>query len=208
MPPMPVTPDDPIAAETLGGRIRRSRTAQNLSIRQLAKEIGCSPSHISQLERNLSEPSISMLTAIASHLGEPIDFMLTDQHDAQELRPHKEPAADMARTVIRRAAHRPKVRIQGGVTSELLLPATEQNADFCEYIYEPAQAAAQGRELLQHTGREYGLVLEGRLHITLKFEDFELDVGDSIAFDSSVPHAFWNPGNVPTRVIWFSSPLL
>ncbi|MET3810925.1 cupin domain-containing protein [Arthrobacter sp. UYEF3] len=201
-------PGDDAETDTLGARIRRIRFAQNLSIRQLAKDIGCSPSHISQIERSLSEPSISMLTAIASRLGRPVDSILTEQAEESERRTEGEAATAMSLAIVQRAARRQKIHIQGGVTSELLLPAVERKADFCEYIYEPAQVATQRQELLQHPGREYGVVLEGRLHMTLKFEDFELEAGDSIAFDSSIPHAFWNPGNVPARVIWFSSPVL
>ncbi len=200
--------DDEAGAESLGTRIRQIRFAQNLTIRQLAKDIGCSPSHISQIERNLSEPSISMLTAIASRLGKSVDSILSNQHEATDPPLNGKTMTSPNLAIVQKASHRQEIHIKGGVTSQLLLPLVEQNADFCEYIYEPAQVEAQRGELLRHPGREYGVVLAGRLHMTLKFNDYELEAGDSIAFDSSIPHAFWNPGSVPARVIWFSSPLL
>lgn len=204
---------DDADSESLGPRIRRRRLAKGLSVRQLAHEIGCSPSHISQIERGISEPSISILTAIVASLGESMDSLLPDSHgvhhvaEATATSPptHARVEADLT---VQRAAERRRIRIQGGVTSELLLPQVERNADFCEYLYEPGHASSQKDELLRHPGREYGIVLEGQLCVTLKFEEFELEVGDSIAFNSSVPHRFWNPGKTPARVIWFSSPIL
>ena len=56
---------------------------------------------------------------------------------------------------------------------------------------------------MQHPGREYGLVLEGRLSVLLGFEPFSLGPGDPIAFDSTQPHRLWNQGDVPVRGIWF-----
>jgi mannose-6-phosphate isomerase-like protein (cupin superfamily) len=53
-------------------------------------------------------------------------------------------------------------------------------------------------------GREYGLVLSGRLRVTIGFdEEHELGPGDSIAFDSTCPHRLENAGDVPVEAIWF-----
>ncbi len=198
---------------TLGHRIRQNRLAAGLSARQLARDIGCSPSHISQVERGISEPSISVLTAIVSRLEVSMDSLLADSQDAPES-PEPADTATSPQGVghpglqVQRSSEREQIRIQGGITSELLLPKTERNADFCEYRYEPGHSSNQEHELLRHPGREYGVVLEGQLCVRLKFEEFKLNVGDSIAFDSSIPHRFWNPGDVSTRAIWFSSPIL
>jgi len=58
---------------------------------------------------------------------------------------------------------------------------------------------------MRHMGREYGLVLSGRLRVTIGFdeEEHELGPGDSIAFESSRPHRLENAGNEPVEAIWF-----
>ena len=52
-------------------------------------------------------------------------------------------------------------------------------------------------------GREYGIVLSGRLGVQLGFEVFELGPEDSIGFDSTQPHRLWNLGDEPVHGIWF-----
>jgi mannose-6-phosphate isomerase-like protein (cupin superfamily) len=57
---------------------------------------------------------------------------------------------------------------------------------------------------MRHMGREYGLVLSGRLRVTIGFdEEHELGPGDSIAFESSRPHRLENAGSEPVEAIWF-----
>jgi mannose-6-phosphate isomerase-like protein (cupin superfamily) len=57
---------------------------------------------------------------------------------------------------------------------------------------------------MRHMGREYGLVLSGRLRVTIGFDDeHELGPGDSIAFESSRPHRLENAGSEPVEAIWF-----
>ena len=64
-------------------------------------------------------------------------------------------------------------------------------------------SSASDEKLMRHPGREYGLVLEGRLGVLLGFDRYSLGPGDSIAFDSTQPHRLWNEGDVPVRGIWF-----
>jgi len=59
----------------------------------------------------------------------------------------------------------------------------------------------EGR-LIRHVGTEYGFMLSGTLEITLGFETYQLNAGDSIAFDSSRPHRLANVGDVPVEAIW------
>ena len=58
---------------------------------------------------------------------------------------------------------------------------------------------------MRHMGREYGVVLAGRLRVTIGFdeEEYELGPGDSIAFESSRPHRLENAGDEPVEAIWF-----
>lgn len=57
--------------------------------------------------------------------------------------------------------------------------------------------------LIQHSGWEYGVVISGELHVQVGLGRAILERGDSIAFDSKLPHRFWNISVHETRCIWF-----
>ncbi len=55
---------------------------------------------------------------------------------------------------------------------------------------------------MTHGGREYGYVMGGTLGVRVGFEEYELEPGGSIAFDSSSPHRLWAIGSEPVHAIW------
>ena len=59
-----------------------------------------------------------------------------------------------------------------------------------------------GVNLSHHEGREFGLILEGELLIELGFESYTLQPGDSIIFESTVPHRLINKSDRPMRAVW------
>jgi transcriptional regulator with XRE-family HTH domain len=63
--------------EMLGGLLRAQRIAADLSLRELADRTKVSNAYLSQLERGLHEPSLSVLRAISSALGVPLGPLLT-----------------------------------------------------------------------------------------------------------------------------------
>src|SRR5215469_3618312 len=60
----------------LGPRLRLVRESRAVSVRELARRIGCSASLISQVERGLSMPSVGVLYSLASELGCSLDYLL------------------------------------------------------------------------------------------------------------------------------------
>ena len=63
--------------EALGALIRAQRTTAGLSLRDLAERTSVSNAYLSQIERGLHEPSISVLDAIAAALDVPLETLLT-----------------------------------------------------------------------------------------------------------------------------------
>jgi transcriptional regulator with XRE-family HTH domain len=63
--------------EMLGALLRAQRIAADLSLRELSERTNVSNAYLSQLERGLHEPSLSVLRAIASALGVPLGPLLT-----------------------------------------------------------------------------------------------------------------------------------
>ena len=85
---------------------------------------------------------------------------------------------------------------------ERLTPGADAMTDFLEVIYSPGGHSTDERQPLRHDVREYGLVLSGTLQANVGFESYELGPGDSIAFDSSVPHEYLNKTGEPVQAVW------
>src|SRR6185437_6511124 len=60
----------------LGPRLREVRSAGGLSVRELARRVGCSASLISQIERGVAVPAVGVLYALAAELGSSLDYLL------------------------------------------------------------------------------------------------------------------------------------
>ena len=60
----------------LGPRLRLVRASRQLSVRELARRVGCSASLISQIERGVSVPSVGVLYSLATELGSSLDYLL------------------------------------------------------------------------------------------------------------------------------------
>ena len=197
----------------LGPRLRRVREDRGLSVRELARRTSCSPSLISQIERGLSAPSVGMLYAIASELRASLDFlfgvaaggdaMLATAHGDGHVRPEGGDGPDSSgHGVVQRVGSRRTIELGSGVRWERLTPGADDRVDFLEVIYEPSGHSTDTRRPLRHDGREYGLIISGSLQASVGFETFELGPGDSIAFDSSLPHQYWNTTGTDTHAIW------
>ena len=195
----------------LGPRLRRVREDRGLSVRELARRISCSPSLISQIERGLSAPSVGILYAIASELRASLDFlfgvtvpgdaMLATAHGDGQVRPEGG-GGPGGHGLVQRAGCRRTIELGSGVRWERLTPGADDRVDFLEVIYEPSGHSTDARRPLRHDGQEYGLIIRGRLQANVGFETFELGPGDSIAFDSSLPHQYWNTTDADTHAIW------
>ena len=86
---------------------------------------------------------------------------------------------------------------------ERLTPEADPEADFLYVVYEVDGSSCQGDRFIRHSGREYGLVLSGALEVTVGFDTYELGPGDSICFDSTVPHCLRTIGSKPVHGVWF-----
>ena len=103
-----------------------------------------------------------------------------------------------------RAAEREVLTLDSGVTWELLGQVPDAHTDFLRITYQPGGSSSSGAGLLmRHSGTEYGHVLSGELVLTLGFDEHHLRAGDSVSFDSTMPHSYRNDGTEPAVGIWF-----
>jgi len=188
----------------LGARLREERDRQGLSLRKLASRLQISPSALSQIETGRSRPSVSTLYAIVSELGISFDelFAVSPEHGSARA-PARHPRIKSGeQQIVQRAEDRPVIALESGVRWERLNPTGERDVDFLEVEYDVGGASSRGGTFVHHAGREYGLVTSGMLKVTVGYEEYELRPGDSICFDSAVPHRLETIGDEPVRAIW------
>ena len=178
-------------AAPIGRRLRELRSSHGLSLRQLAKQIGASPSLLSQIENGKVTPSVDTLYLLAGALSTPVASFFGDR---------AAPVADAAAgSWVVRGQGRQRVSLEHGVTWENLLPHEEPGLRFMEIQYAPG--AHSGKHLLQHPGRDLFVVLEGELTFHVGFAEHRLVAGDSISFANFEPHQLRNDGTVAARAI-------
>ena len=192
---------DPTSLDGIGDRLREERVKSGLSQRELARRLGLSPSLISQLESGQSKPSVGTLYSIVTELGVSLDRVIRGDAFGETAEP--DPARRTDRSPVVHPGERPAIDLDSGVRWEELSAEREEGIDFLHATYEVGGASTPDQSLMRHHGREYGYVMSGILGIQIGFKEFELFSGDSIAFDSTVPHRLFNKGDQPVRAIWF-----
>jgi len=190
----------PEALNGIGGRLRQERVRSGLSQRELARRLGLSASLISQLENGLSKPSVGTLYAIVTELGVSLDHIIRGE-DFSEGQNGTGGRIDTDSPLVHPGQRR-SIDLASGVRWEQLTCGTEEGVDFLHATYEVGGASTPDRSLMRHHGREYGYVMTGTLGIEIGFDEYELNPGDSIGFDSTRPHRLFNKGDVPVHAIW------
>jgi transcriptional regulator with XRE-family HTH domain len=190
----------------VAARLRAHRERVGTSARALARKVGVSPSLVSQIENGRANPSVATLYAIVSALDISLDELFADSEPnhgtpapAAEWRDAEE---RIEQGMVLRRERRPSVSLAGGVHWERLTPVADAEVDFLYVTYDVGGASCPADALMRHNGREYGLVLAGRLGAQVGFHTYELDPGDSIILPSTTPHRFWTIGDEPTTVVW------
>ena len=203
--------------EKLGERIRQARVERGMGVRELARKVNCSASMISQIEGGTTNPSVSTLYGISSALGISTDSLIvgsplpdvrasglpTDATRRGGTPGKRSTRSRVGPSIVLHPADRRTINLERGVRWELLMPIPEGNAEFMEVTYEVGGGSTADDHAIRHNGREYSLILAGELSVQIGFEQLVLRPGDSMAFDSTVPHRFWNAGDTPVRAIWF-----
>jgi transcriptional regulator with XRE-family HTH domain/quercetin dioxygenase-like cupin family protein len=205
------TPDEGGDGPTvqLGAALRATREGRGLSLREVARRVGVSPSFVSQVETGKANPSVGTLYSLVGVLGTTLDELMGEASPNSS--PGDEPLPALGRPTgvwppvevpLQKATGRKKLQMTG-VVWERLTHDHDPYVDFLRVEYGPGSESCAPEELMRHGGREYGHVLSGRLEVQVGFETYSVGPGDSIHFDSTTPHRLSNPHDAPCTGIWF-----
>lgn len=172
-----------------GAKIRQLRKSKKLSLTELAQKSGVSAATISQIERDNVDPTMTTLYKICTALDVTLASLITENETSER--------------VVRKNNRRTMFLPNSKVKYELLTPGIKDKLEMMLIELEPQQ---QDRKVITHTGEECGFVLQGKLVVVLDDEEYELEEGDSIYFNSSLPHRFINRGTEKCISIWAMTP--
>lgn len=180
----------------VGNRLRQERERRGISLRELARRVGVSPSLVSQIELDRVNPSVSTLYALVMELGLTMGDVFGDDV------PPVQPATTRTDDIVATPETRAVLNLASGVRWERLTPHSDSDVEFLSVMYPVGAESCPEDALVTHGGREFGYVSSGTLGVRVGFDEYELGPGASIAFDSSSPHRLWTIGEEPVTAIW------
>ena len=158
-----------------------------MTLREVARRTGLSPSFLSQLERDQVSPSIASLKQVATALGIRVADLLAEQSsgDGVVVRRAERPVWRLARVRYEQLA--PVAPPSGSGPGEGSgVPAAERQMQPQLITFEAG--GSLGDHPVSHEGEEFGFVLSGRVECAIGDDVFVLEVGDSVCFDARKPH--------------------
>lgn len=185
--------EHPVADLTLdvGAHLRAVRTLYGLSQRELAKRAGVTNGLISLIEQNRVSPSVSSLKKVLDGIPMSIaEFFTLDLTVSPQVFFRADELTDLGdRSVALR-----------------LVAARRANRAMSVMHEQYAPGADTGADMLRHEGEEGGVVVRGRIELTVGGETRLLGPGDAYYFTSAIPHRFRNVGSEPCEVVSASTP--
>ncbi|MEW6348483.1 MAG: cupin domain-containing protein [Thermodesulfobacteriota bacterium] len=177
--------------DTLGNRLRRQRKARELSLKQLAALVGCTPSYLSMVENDKLDPSVSRLKKIADALGATIVKLFSEGSGEEG--------------VVLRREERQRVSVHGSklLIEILIRQGSEKKMDARLAIVAPGGGSVGE---YTHTGEEFGYLIRGTLELSVNGTTYVLREGDTFYFNSTSPHSFRNVSEEEAEVLWVNHP--
>jgi transcriptional regulator with XRE-family HTH domain len=170
----------------MGQQLRALRQKKNLSVRALAARSGLAINTLSMIENGKTSPSVSTLQILARALEVPITAFF-------------EQATVEKKIVYVRSQHRPMLTVDTTRLEHLGKDLAGHAVQPFVVTLEPGSGS--GQSLIVHTGHEFVYCLSGQVCYAIEEEPYLLQAGDSIVFESHLPHRWINTGADPAQLI-------
>jgi len=171
---------------SIGEKIRTLRLKKNMGLVELGKHTGLSAALLSKLERGKLFPTLPTLLRVAMVFSVGLDFFFTDERKRRIV------AVVRAKDRVR-FPERPGLSDVSYFFECLDYPATEKKLN--AFLADFQEIPTEKNRPHQHAGVEFLYLFNGTLHMRIASEEYELEGGDSIYFDSAVQHTYRRVGN-------------
>lgn len=183
-----------------GPRLKELRIDSGLTLDQVGNEIGCTASFLSQIERGLKEPSLTMLRKLSNLFCEPIPNLLYASGDV----PEQEPCP----YTIVKADKRQTLSIPGlTIKCEALTTGKTQKKKSAMRVllYRMAPNSFASEDLVSHKFDECIFLISGKLEIQFPAHTEYIESGDCMYIDAMTAHNFKNCGDSEATLICFNN---
>ena len=174
----------------IGEKIRRLRVKSSLTQEELANRCELTKGFISQLERDLTSPSIATLVDILEGLGTNLRDFFNEIEDEK--------------IVFSKDDVFVTENEEFKYTLNWLIPNAQKNQ--MEPILLELEPGGSSKEDYPHEGEEFGYVLSGTIHIHIGKERYKAKKGESFYFKAHSNHYIENIGKAKAKVLWVSTP--
>ncbi len=177
--------------DDIGLRLQNLRNQQGLSQRKLARSAGVSNATISLIEHGRTDPSMGLLKRILDAMGVSFaDFF-------------SEPSGHEEKYFF---AQHELSRISSGPITYFQVGSDLRDSQL-QLLYERyAPGADTGQSMLSHDAEEGGILIQGRLEVTVGVQTQTLSAGDAYRFNSRLPHRFRNTGSEDCIIVSACTP--
>lgn len=172
----------------IGSKIKRLRQQLNLSQSELADRCELTKGYISQLENDLTSPSIATLIDILAALGTDLSEFFRKEDDRR----------------ITFSENDFIEKHDDGMVLKWIIPNAQKNE--MEPVLVELLSGASTSADFPHDGEEFGYVLDGKICITLGESKYVCKKGETFYYEASKSHNIKNVGKTPARILWVSTP--
>lgn len=173
----------------IGVKLKELRLRAGLTQEELADRCEITKGYISQLENDLTSPSITTLEDILLALGSNLKGFFGGIKEEEN-------------AVFTQTDYFEKTT----ENHRIIWLVTNSQKNEMEPILLELNAGAKMDEDMPHEGEEFGYVLKGQIALILGSKRYELNIGDAFYFTSDKIHRIENIGEEKAEIIWVSSP--
>lgn len=173
----------------VGKNIKKIRKSRGLSLNELADMIGMTKGYISKIENSISAPPLSTLSKIGISLGVEVGELTAEKVDLPQ--PMK--------VCVTRKGEGKKLNTGGMTSYHYEILAHKKSGKNMEPML--LYPAVEEEAIFSHEGEEFLYTIEGTHEVIYDEESYILNAGDSIYFDSIVPHTGRSIGKTKAKVL-------
>ena len=177
-----------------GGKLRAVRERKCITLKEVARMAGVSESLVSQIERNKVSPSIDTLLTLADALDIDHEYLFNDYKHTKAVSIVRKGKGS---TLTHNRVTLTQLSRTGDLSEEHTIEA---------FLLTIEKGAEKGDLEYGHTGKEFGVILEGQGDLVYGTETYQLTAGDTVAFSSDIPHTLKNTGQGTLTAVWIITP--
>ena len=181
----------------IGDKLRALRLKKKMGLVELGRHTGLSAAMLSKVERGKLFPTLPTLLRIALVFSVGLEYFFSDDRKRHVV-------GIVRRAQRKRFPERPDGRDISFYFESLDFAAVERKLSAYYAEFQPLQPGKSHRH--HHAGVEFLSVLRGKLELHIGTEDYVLESGDSIYFDSSLPHSYRRVSQKPCSAIVVTAP--